>query len=189
MSNDISSTKAALRKKYRRIRESLDPSARHKASESICRQIEASEAFQNAATILTYLPMNSEVDLTHLLRWHLSKQWGIPRIQSRGRMVFHAYDPSKLSRHSFGMLEPDPGCAVIPPEASQLILVPGLAFDLHGWRLGYGGGFYDRLLSNYSGRFMGVSYQALLVDHLPHDDHDVPVPVVVTEMGFHLPSP
>ena len=104
-------------------------------------------------------------------------------------MVFHAYDPSKLRRHSFGMLEPDPGCAVIPPETSQLVLVPGLAFDIHGWRLGYGGGFYDRLLSNYTGRFMGVSYHALLVDHLPHDDHDVPVPVVATEIGFHLPPP
>ena len=98
-------------------------------------------------------------------------------------MGFHAYDPDRLTRHAYGMLEPDSGCPVIRPQEIRLVLAPGLAFDGNGWRLGYGGGFYDRFLSNFQGRSAGIAYQALLLDHIPHAGHDIPVHYLITETG------
>jgi 5-formyltetrahydrofolate cyclo-ligase len=82
------------------------------------------------------------------------------------------------------MLEPDPSLPVVPADQVELVLTPGLAFDLHGWRLGYGGGFYDRFLSRQHTLIsLGVTYQALLLPDLPHQVHDVPVKYLVTENG------
>ena len=99
-------------------------------------------------------------------------------------MDFHVYDPSKLVRHPFGMLEPAQDCPLIPVEEIHLALVPGLAFDQKGWRLGYGGGFYDRFLSKYAGHFVGITYQVLLLEQVPHGDYDIPMTFVVTESGL-----
>jgi len=98
-------------------------------------------------------------------------------------MDYHIYDPDKLIRHHFGMLEPDPVCTIVPSETIQLVLVPGLAFDLEGWRLGYGGGFYDRFLSQYNGISAGITYQKLLKPHVPHTAYDIPMQYVITENG------
>ena len=99
-------------------------------------------------------------------------------------MTFHAYDPDKLVVHAFGMREPHPACAAIPPKKIQLVLVPGLAFDRLGWRLGYGGGFYDRFLQDTAGISVGVTYQALVHPGLPHQEHDIPMQYLVTEGGL-----
>jgi 5-formyltetrahydrofolate cyclo-ligase len=87
------------------------------------------------------------------------------------------------------MLEPDPALPVIPANQVELVLTPGLAYDLHGWRLGYGGGFYDRFLSEQRTCIsIGVTYQALLQTDLPHLEYDVPVQYFVTEDGVKSPS-
>ncbi len=99
-------------------------------------------------------------------------------------MQFHTYDPRKLVLHPYGMLEPEPSCPVIVPEEIQLMLVPGLAFDRYGWRLGYGSGFYDRFLTNFEGVSAGITYQDLLFDHIPHKEYDIPMKYLVTENGI-----
>jgi 5-formyltetrahydrofolate cyclo-ligase len=103
-------------------------------------------------------------------------------------MIFHKFDPEAVIRHPYGMLEPDPACAAIAPGAVHLILVPGLLFDPEGWRLGYGGGFYDRYLSQTQGTSAGISYQSLLKTRLPHDSHDIPMQYIITENGIS-PTP
>jgi 5-formyltetrahydrofolate cyclo-ligase len=183
MNTHIATLKKQLRREGKQIRSDLGDAARIQASQQICSHIEAWDAFRDAATILTYMPMQGEVDLTFLLARHPHKVWTIPKIHPGGRMVFHRYDPDKLILHKFGMLEPAPDCPVISPEEIDLALVPGLAFDRQGWRLGYGGGFYDRFLSLYSGSFAGITYQALLWDEVPHAAYDIQMPVVITETG------
>jgi len=156
----------------------------HEASLMICRNIEAWSVFQESAVILSYLPMQAEVDLLSLMENNPQKKWLVPRILSQGRMLFHPYDPGRLLRHRFGMLEPDPVLPVIPADQVELVLTPGLAYDVCGWRLGYGGGFYDRFLSGQQMLVsLGVTYQALLQTDLPHQDYDVPVQYLVTENG------
>ena len=84
------------------------------------------------------------------------------------------------------MLEPDPICAPIASQKIQLVLVPGLAFDQQGWRLGYGGGFYDRFLGTSPGIPVGVTYQALVWPVIPHQEHDIPMRYLVSEAGIEL---
>lgn len=96
-------------------------------------------------------------------------------------MVFHPYDPSRLVRHPFGMAEPAPDLPVIPASDVQLALVPGLAFDRLGRRLGYGGGYFDRFLCDFCGISLGVTFQALLFDDLPCGEQDMPVDWIVSE--------
>ena len=113
------------------------------------------------------------------------KRWLLPRIQPEGRMTFHPYDPEHMIWHPYGMLEPAPDLSSVSVENIQLALVPGLAFDRQGWRLGYGGGFFDRFLAGFAhGISLGVTYHALLLDSLPHHQHDIPVQYIVTEEGL-----
>jgi 5-formyltetrahydrofolate cyclo-ligase len=183
MSNQSPINKEQLRQECKRVRANIDPRARRQSSLAICRHIENWVIFQKAAGVLTYIAMGSEVDLVPLLKNHPDKRWGIPRVLTGGQMRFHHYQPEKLVRHTYGMLEPEPDCPVIRPEEVELVLVPGLGFDQHGWRLGYGGGFYDRYLSKIKGVSAGITFQALLTRQIPHTDHDVAVQFLITEAG------
>lgn len=184
MPENIAEIKKHLREKCRGIRASLDEKSRHEASLMICGHLENWDVFQGKNLILTYLPMRAEVSLLPLMINNPDKSWLVPRITENGSMVFHPYDPDHLVRHQFGMLEPDTTLPIIDANQVELALTPGLAFDLHGWRLGYGGGFYDRFLSQQKDCIrMGVTYQALLQIDLPHSDHDIPMQYLVTEDG------
>jgi len=101
-------------------------------------------------------------------------------------MVFHPYDPDRLVRHPFGMAEPAPDLPVILPEEIELALVPGVAFDRTGSRLGYGGGYFDRFLKNFKGVSAGIIFHALLLDETPHAAHDIPMHWIATERELLL---
>jgi 5-formyltetrahydrofolate cyclo-ligase len=180
----IPRNKQQLRQQCRQQRDALDADFRQQASQTICVHIREWGIFKDADTIQAYLPMRSEVDLTPLLEGFPNKTWVIPRILPEGRMVFQPYDPERLVRHPFGMLEPAPDLPMVAPGSIDLALVPGLAFDRHGWRLGYGGGFFDRFLSQFRGVSLGVTFDALWLDSLPHDTHDIPMKYVATETGL-----
>ena len=188
---DVSAHKHELRRSCRQIRKELGEAARQQASLSICAWIEAWPLFQRSSVILTYMPIPGEVDLTPLLERQPQRRWVLPRIipEEDHRMVFHPYDPGRLIRHLFGMAEPAPDLPIIPPDDVQLALVPGLAFDRSGRRLGYGGGYFDRFLCDFTGVTLGVVYQALLLDQLPFGEYDVPVQWIVTEAGIFHPQP
>jgi 5-formyltetrahydrofolate cyclo-ligase len=183
MPTSISEQKQILRQQCKEIRKNLGGEFRQRASEAICSRLAVWEIFQNAEVILTYMPMRSEVDLGSLLADFPEKRWLLPRIlpAQEGRMVFQPYDPANLIQHSYGMAEPAPYLPHVPPGEIQLVLAPGLAFDHSGWRLGYGGGYFDRFLKGFNGVSVGVVFQALLLEALPHGKHDVPVAWIVTE--------
>jgi 5-formyltetrahydrofolate cyclo-ligase len=180
----IPRNKQQLRQQCRQQRDALASDLRRQASLMICRHIREWEVFHGAEIIQAYMPMRSEVDLASLLEGFPHKHWVIPRILPEGRMVFQRYDPARLVRHPFGMLEPAPDLPIIAPKSIELALVPGLAFDRHGWRLGYGGGFFDRFLGQFKGVSLGITFEALWLNILPHDTYDIPMNFVVTEMGL-----
>ena len=186
MTDSLTDQKHKLRQQCRKIRQSLGEEKRTHASQSICERIEQWTIFQQSEVILTYMPIKSEVDLTSLLEQHPQKIWALPRIipEEDNRMVFHPYDANHLIQHSFGMAEPAPDLPIIPPEKIQLTLAPGLAFDRHGWRLGYGGGYFDRFLKNFRGISAGIVFHALLLDEIPHTSLDMPMHWVITEEGL-----
>lgn len=185
MADQHTFTKDQLRQESKQIRAALRDDACQNASAMICRHIQNWGFFQEAEIILTYMPMRREVDLTPLLTQFPEKEWVIPRIRKGGEMIFQVYNPAQLVLHPYGMLEPALQCPVITPDEIQLALVPGLAFDLNGWRLGYGGGFYDRFLCSYHGSYAGITYQTLLKENVPHNAHDIAMQFVVTEAGIY----
>ena len=185
MSENLTELKNHLRHQYRKKRDALTQEYRREVSQVICGHIQRWKVFQESSVIFTYMAMNGEVDLLSLLSKYLHKQWVIPRIQPHSRMILHPYHPQKLIRHKFGMLEPDPELPQISPDNVDLVLVPGLIFDKHGWRLGYGGGFYDTFLANCPNLItLGITYQDFLLTDVPHLTHDIPVGVLVTEEGI-----
>ena len=183
MIESVSEQKFQLRKHCRAVRKALGDEKRAQASLSICERIEEWQIFQQSQTILTYMPVKFEADLTSLLERHPHKRWILPRIlpEEDNRMVFHPYDVLRLIRHPFGMAEPEPDSPVISPEEIELTLAPGLAFDRFGWRLGYGGGYYDRFLKFFSGVSAGIVLHDLLLEKIPHGAHDVPMRWIITE--------
>ena len=182
----IHDQKLHLRKRCKTIRKELGEETRQQASSTICAHLAAWDIFQESKSILTYMPMRTEVDLRSLLKNFPEKHWSLPRLLpgERGRMVFHPYDPDRLIRHPFGMVEPAPDSPQISPDEIELVLAPGLAFDRSGWRLGYGGGYFDRFLTRFSGVSVGVVFRALLLNTIPHGKFDVPMDWLVSEGGF-----
>lgn len=186
MFSSTTNQKSQLRQRCKAIRAELGEEIRQQASRDICAHLAAWEVFQSAETILTYMPMRGEVDLRSLLVDFSEKRWLLPRILpgEEGRMVFHEYDPDNLIVHPYGMTEPAPYLPQVSADEIQLVLAPGLAFDRSGWRLGYGGGYYDRFLKGFKGISVGVVFRALLLDVLPHDEFDVTVGWLVSEDGL-----
>jgi 5-formyltetrahydrofolate cyclo-ligase len=188
---DIAELKRQSRRSCRQIRKELGEETCQQGSLSICSWIESWPVFQRSSVILAYMPISGEVDLTPLLERQPQKNWVLPRIlpEENHRMVLHPYDAGRLVLHPFGMAEPAPDLPIIPSSKVQLALVPGLAFDRLGRRLGYGGGYFDRFLCDYTGISLGVIFKALLLDHLPCGEYDVPVQWIVTEVGLFHPDP
>jgi len=183
MADLIAEQKIQLRKECRAIRKGLGDAYRAQASRAICERIVAWMAFAASDTILAYMPIQSEVDLTPLLELFPHKRWVLPRIlpEENGRMEFHLYDAARLVQHPFGMMEPAPDAPTVAAEEIELTLVPGLAYDRCGYRLGYGGGYYDRFLACFHGIRAGIVFHDLLLDAIPHGEYDMTVQWIVTE--------
>ncbi len=190
MQDDIAEQKKMIRKQCRQTRQNLSEPFRTFASQQICNKIENLQAFQKASVVLTYMPIKAEVDLRPLLDGFPHITWVLPRIlpEPEHSLVFHIYDPNLLVYHPFGMAEPSRHLSLIAPGEIHLALVPGLAYDRQGWRLGYGGGYYDRFLQDFAGISLGVVYEALFLDNLPRGHYDIPVNGVVTELSFYATS-
>ncbi|MGY2895188.1 5-formyltetrahydrofolate cyclo-ligase [Deinococcus sp. UYEF24] len=136
--------------------------------------------------ILAYHALPTEVDLgalaspTHAA--HLRLYTTRTVFKPAPHLTLHAWESaSEISR--FGARQPPRGTPEVSREEIGAVLLPGLAFDQKGWRLGYGGGFYDRLLQDWPVLTIGVTARALWLPQLPHESHDLPVDFVATEMG------
>jgi 5-formyltetrahydrofolate cyclo-ligase len=189
----VRGAKRDLRARMLEARRRLGAAERARADERIRRNVAGLPEFARAHVLLAYLAMGEEVETRGIIRdaWAAGKAVALPRVEGPHRMSFYLVDPGDgfegaLVRSSFGVLEPpaDPARRLAPqgPEAA-LAVVPGLAFDRAGLRLGYGGGFYDAYLAGFCGATAGLCREASLVDALETEPHDLPVGVVVTEEG------
>ena len=179
--------KRLLRARVRRTLSALTPQARAESDRLLRRRFLERPETAAARTVLLYYGMGTEVDTAPLLLSLLSagKRVALPRCTARpGEMEARLIAPDTcLYRHRFGMLEPGEACPLLAPEEIDLVLVPGLAFDRAGYRLGQGGGYYDRYLPQCPGKSLALCREAVLFEALPREEHDRPVGLVLTEHG------
>lgn len=138
-------------------------------------QVLASRAYREAGTVATYLSLPHEVDTSGFMAQAVAdgKRVVVPKVLGAGDMVFVVYEPDQLVAGVFGVLEPTSDQSV-PKSEIDLIHVPGVVFNRAGYRIGYGGGFYDRYLADYDGVTLATAYGFQLGDFLP-EPHDIPV--------------
>lgn len=155
--------------------------------EQICEHIRRSPLFAYAQTVGIYLPMPGEVKVELLVQ--PGKLFAAPRMHNlpQPHLTFHELGTAPLEQHPWGVRQPAATAAEVPLNQMDLLIVPGLLFDRHGARLGYGKGYYDRLLAGRTSSkpiTLGVAFEAMVVPELPAEPHDLAVDHLVTELGF-----
>ena len=176
---EIDAAKMELRA---RMRAAYDNDARAEASAVICEKLRALPEWQAAQVVMAFAPMGDEPDIEPLLC--------ATRATALPRWTGDSYEPARIMKLSedlqagrFGVREPRPNCPAMDWNEIDVMLVPGLAFDAEGNRLGRGGGFYDRLLNSArtagSITAIGVAFEWQKIKTVPMANHDLPVNLLV----------
>jgi 5-formyltetrahydrofolate cyclo-ligase len=185
METKIQNAKAALRKQIRGILQKISPAARNTLSAQIRDRLKEQVFWKNAGSVLFFAPASNEADVWPLLEEALNtgKTAALPRFDSTDQSYVACRVQnlrSEIVTGEFGIREPEAKCVEIPLSKFDLVLVPGVAFDLHGHRLGRGRGFYDRLLAEVRGAKCGVAFDEQLASEVPTGTLDVQVNFILT---------
>lgn len=179
--------KRQLRKQLLVARQSLSVEDWKMKSDRLCQNLKDALLFQQAQTILAYWSHRQEPDLSAL--WAEREFWGLPRTMGKS-LCWHVWKPSEaLQTGKYGIFEPHPDAPVLQPQEVDLILVPAVGCDRQGYRLGYGGGYYDRLLSAEHWQHIptiGVIFDFAWMEQLPVDEWDIPLKGICSDRQFDL---
>jgi 5-formyltetrahydrofolate cyclo-ligase len=170
---------------------SLDQAA--KDSQVVCHLILESDAWQQAAQLLLYIPISGEIDINPLIKKGLErgKEVALPRFSPENNEYEACVMPNldELVIGKFGIPEPSLRCQKMDIKQLDLIIVSGVAFDGLGGRLGRGGGFFDRLLADISAKKCGVCFDQQVHPDVPVERHDVKMDMIATPSGWLVPQP
>jgi 5-formyltetrahydrofolate cyclo-ligase len=185
MTEPISQAKQTLRQQMRQQLAVLTATTRATAATALCARITAAKIWREAKSVLLFAPLPDEPDLWPLLGQGLAenKHCALPSyVPATGVYVARRIaDPVRdLATGKFGIREGAESCPEIPLNQLDLVLVPGVAFDAHGRRLGRGKGFYDRLLAGVRGTKCGVAFEEQLVPAVPVGPHDISLNCILT---------
>lgn len=184
-----------LRSHVRHLRRSLSAEQQQQASLDLVQQLLPRPEVQQALHIALYLTNDGELDTTPLIQalWQQGKNLYLPLLHPvvPGYLVFQLYTPTTLLKsNQFGIGEPELNCSLLCPVSQlDLIFTPLVAFDLQGQRLGMGGGFYDRTLSQIDSaatkpQLIGLAHDCQQVESVPIEAWDVPLPFICTPSRF-----
>ena len=184
----IRERKVVLREIYRERRTALSAEQVAAGSRAVLQRVLELEEYVRARLVHTYVSSkDNEVDSCELIRLSAAGGKGvvIPVVHKGSRLLRHARIAGleQLELSSWGLYRPpaDHRDWIEDLEEIDLVIVPGIAFDAQGRRVGFGGGFYDRFLSRVQAVKIGLTYDCLLVDEVPVEPHDVAMDIVVTE--------
>ncbi len=175
-------TKEELRRKFLRKRIEYDPELRKISDQNIIKNLVSLREFKKARSILLYCSIKGEPDLSPLFDRILTedKELILPKVEGSNLSLYSVNSVHCLTNGTFNIPEPSDG-KKIKPEDLDLAIVPGIIFDRQGYRIGFGKGYYDRLLERVSAPKVGVAYSFQVLDELPRDPWDKPVDIIVTE--------
>ncbi|HYY71418.1 MAG TPA: 5-formyltetrahydrofolate cyclo-ligase [Nitrososphaeraceae archaeon] len=147
----------------------------------------ATKEYQSSKSIGAYYPIGSEVKTFEIIKHSIDnkKDIGLPRVLDSTNIEFFkiiedSFEKIKFTKGKYGIFENTMSNTRI--DQMDLLIIPGIAFDLQGNRLGYGKGYYDRLLSSRKAKYIiGLAYEDQLINEIPNNDHDIPVNIIITE--------
>ena len=173
--------KKALRSTIRQQKRAMSEEEIQRRSEKLAELFYTSELYRNAATIYGYLPYNQEVRTTPMLEQALrdGKRIAVPKVYGEEMKFIYMEDLSQVEKGYAEIPEPiadDP----IADDETALVLMPGMAFDPQGHRIGYGGGFYDKFLASEPNHpTLALCYEFQMLPSLETEEHDIPVDCVL----------
>lgn len=172
-----------IRRRVKARKRLLDDNERQTAARNVFNQLERLAAFMMSDSILAYHSLPDELSTREFLdKWSSRKHFFLPRVNGIDLEIL-PYDRTRLHSGAFRIEEPD-GDDLSDASQMEMIIVPAVAYDRRGNRIGRGRGYYDRLLSNTRALKVGVAYDFQLFDALEPDPFDVPVDIVITESAI-----
>lgn len=182
--------KKSLRQAVLEKRNALNSNLKKEWDQKIFNKLINSKLYQEANTIFTYVSFGSEID-THQFINHALKEGkviGVPKIVSKkeGIVVYRINGFQDLKEGYYHILEPVEGCKQVLGDDIDLILMPGLAFDIRGGRIGYGGGYYDRFLAKLNKKVpkIALAYDFQVLDQVPTEERDIKTDGLITPSSF-----
>jgi 5-formyltetrahydrofolate cyclo-ligase len=157
-------------------------------SYKIAQQLFKTDEWMEASTVAVTVSKAPEVDTFQIIRkgWEQGKRMVVPKCEPKPRKL----DFRELKRFSelesvyYGLLEPIVSETIsVNPDEIDLVVVPGLAFSKNGYRLGFGGGYYDRFLANYQGKTVSLAFKDQILSEVPVENHDIAVEKIITSQG------
>lgn len=194
MTDALSARKSELRQQVLAARDALAPAARAEACARALARVAALDAFRTARCVMAYLSFGSELDTAALVRETLGRgaRLALPRINAETREIepWAVTDPVRETvAGPWGLREPDPArCAPVALAEIDFVLLPGVAFTVNGKRLGYGRGYYDRLIARFPARpvLVAAAFELQIVPDLPTGPADQRADLIVTEKDAYL---
>lgn len=186
----ISMNKSELRREALRRRDEIPAPDRDAKSAAICSAVVDDELFLSARGIHVYLPFGTEVDIRPLIdvAWGMGKEVGLMRVMEDGGIAHHEIDPGTVYRKgNLGIMEPVEA-EPFDLDRCDLVIVPIVAADPHGNRLGYGKGYYDQFLAQYPRPAIGVCFDAQIFDDIPSDEGDIVLDAIYTDQRVIIPE-
>jgi len=174
-------SKEALRKEFRSLRDNIQPHQKEEWDNGLQDRLRDHTAVQRAHVIFCYVGFGSEPDTLPFIEAGIQqgKRVGVPSIlsQENGMRAAHLQHIGDLQPSKYGIPTPPEGASSIQPDQIDLVIVPGLAFDEKGYRIGYGGGFYDRFLQQVREdcTLLALAYPFQVIPHVPQESFDIPV--------------
>ena len=191
----IRKQKDGIREEYRELRRQMPVEEKFRRDSQLCDIAVGLVSFRYAESVLMYAPTPDEIDVNPIAEAALAKGKRVffPKCNTEDHtMNYHEVKSlDELKSDAYGLLEPpESNPMYIPsPAGTAVCLIPGLVFDIHGFRVGYGKGFYDRYLSDFAGCKIGVVYSDCILNELPRGRFDLSVDVLLTENGVRVPKP
>ncbi|MCD8329496.1 MAG: 5-formyltetrahydrofolate cyclo-ligase [Lachnospiraceae bacterium] len=180
-------TKSEIRRECRARRTAQFEEMRQEKSRRICEYIEKLPLYRESRIIYAYISTQGEVDLSSLIEdaWARGLEVAVPRVHGETMDFYQITSWDDLEEGSFHIREPREGCPLVTEREPVLFLVPGVAYDTEGFRVGYGGGFYDRYLAAYPMHVtIGVGFDFQIYPEVPREETDCAMREIVTETGF-----